>query len=61
MAIKFLRLRPDVKRSDIIRVHNDTVMKLEAVIVGLEKKNTELEKKIAELGTESSAEMSEGE
>ncbi len=49
MAVKFLRLRPEAKRNDIIRVHNDTVMKLEAVIVGLEKENTELGKKIAEL------------
>lgn len=49
--IKFLRLRPDAKRSDIIRVHNDTVMKLEAVIVGLEKKISGLEKKMDELSS----------
>ena len=41
--IKLLRLRPDAKRAELIRVHNDTVMKLEAVIVGLEKKVEVLE------------------
>lgn len=58
VAIKFLRLRPDVKRSDIIRVHNDTVMKLEAVIIGYEKKIIALEKTIAELkSTENTGEV----
>lgn len=54
--VKFLRLRPEAKRSDLIRVHNDTVMKLEAVIVGLEKNINDLKEKIVELETESSAE-----
>ena len=54
--IKFLRLRPDAKRSDIIRVHNDTVMKLEAVIVGLEKKINSLEKLVAEYSSEEATE-----
>lgn len=43
MIPKFLRLRPEARRSDIIRVHNDTVMKLETVIIGLEKKIKSLE------------------
>lgn len=56
VAVKFLRLRPEAKRSDLIRVHNDTVMKLEAQIYGLEKEIKNLKDKIAELGTEGSAE-----
>lgn len=50
-VVKFLRLRPDAKRSDIIRVYNDTVMKLEAVIVGLEKDKNALKEKVKELGS----------
>lgn len=50
-VVKFLRLRPDAKRSDIIRVYNDTVMKLEAVIVGLEKDKNALKEKVEELGS----------
>lgn len=50
-VVKFLRLRPEAKRPDVIRVHNDTVMKLEAVIVGLEKKINSLEKQMDELSS----------
>lgn len=50
MAVKLLRLRPEAKRVDIIRVHNDTVMKLEAVIIGLEKKIKSLEDSTAGVG-----------
>ena len=58
MAVKFLRLRSDAKRAELIRVHNDTVLKLEAVIVGHEKKIIALEKTIAELkSTENTGEV----
>lgn len=48
-VVKFLRLRPEAERAELIRVYNDTVEKLSAQILWFEKENKALKDGIEEL------------
>ena len=47
--LRLLRLRPDAKRADMVRVFNDMAMKLEAASIGKNKEIAELEERIKKL------------